>query len=341
MSASNATIFIPRTRSIKPSLVGGFVLSGLVLAVAAILLFGGLDLFTPTQQAIVIFPGSISGLEVGAPVTFRGVQVGSVQSISVRLAKDRIDADDLSPRVLVTLQLKRDSLRMAGGSQVNDPLLLDRLLRAGLAAELDTSSLVTGQIRVELDLRPDLRTTSIQTVLGMPEIPTVASAFESIKSQIEGLQVRQLVDIAQRTLESIRHLSDQLDGRVGPLLDSVQKTSDGAHDTLRIATEAIQHVDTASTRTLGDFDRLAVEGQRQLTDRGADLARVLADADRTVHGVTTLTTSLNDMLSPRSDTRGNLDAAVRDLAATSGSLREFSREIDRDPSLLLKGGIKP
>ena len=85
MTAADVTIFIPRTRSIKPSVVGGFILSGLALAVAAILLFGGLDLFAPTQQAVVVFPGSISGLEDGSPVTFRGVQVGSVRHISVQL----------------------------------------------------------------------------------------------------------------------------------------------------------------------------------------------------------------------------------------------------------------
>jgi paraquat-inducible protein B len=336
MSASNPAIFIPRTRSVKPSIVGGFVLSGVALAVAAILLFGGLDLFTPTQQAVVIFPGSISGLEDGSPVTFRGVHVGSVRHISVHL-----DGQDLTPRVLVTLDLKRDAVRMAGGNLADNPDLLERLLRAGLVAQLTTSSLITGQLRVELDLRPGAETTTIQTVLGLPRIPTVASPFESIKSQIEQLQVRQLVDTAQRTLESIQRLADRLDDRIGPLMDSVQKTSDGAQETLRVTTGAIQHIDTESAQTLGDFDRLAVEGQRQLTDRGAELSRVLTDADRTVHQVTTLSTSLNDMLSPRSQTRGDFDAAVRDLAATSSSLRDFSREIDRDPSLLLTRGIKP
>jgi paraquat-inducible protein B len=336
MTAADATIFIPRTRSIKPSIVGGFILSGVALAVAAILLFGGLDLFSPTQQAVVIFPGSISGLEDGAPVTFRGVQVGAVRHISVRL-----DDQDLTPRVLVTLDLHRDALRMAGGSLPDDPTLLERLLRAGLVAQLDTSSLVTGQLRVELDLRPNLGTASTQTILGLPEIPTVVSPFESIKSQIEQLQVRQLVDTAQRTLESVQRLSDRLDDRIGPLMDSVQKTSDGARDTLRTTTDAVRQVETASTQTLDGFARLAIEGKRQLTDRGAELSRVLADADRTVHEVNTLSTSLNDMLSPRSQTRGNFDAAVRDLAATASSLRDFSREIDRDPSLILTRGIKP
>lgn len=336
MAAADQTIFIPRMTSVKPSIVGGFVLSGLALAVGAILLFGGLDLFTPTQQAVVLFPGSVSGLAVGAPVTFRGVQVGSVRRISVRL-----DGKDMTARIPVTLELNRDAMRMAGGSLPDDPLGLERLLRAGLVAQLNTSSLITGQLQVELDLRPELGSASATTDLGLPDIPAVASPFESIKTQIEQLQVRQLVDTAQRTLESIRRASDQLGDRLGPLMESVQKTSDGARDTLQVANGAVRKIETESAETLGDFSTLAIEGQRQLTDRGAELSRVLADTDRTVHEISALSASLNDIVSPRSQTRGNFDAAVRDLAATASSLRDFSREIDRDPSLILTRGIRP
>ena len=336
MAAANPAIFIPRMTSVKPSIVGGFVLTGLALAIAAILLFGHLDLFSPEQRAVVLFPGSISGLAVGAPVTFRGVQVGSVRRISVRL-----DGKDLTAQIAVIVELNRDALRAADGTLADTPLSLPRLLRAGLVAQLNTSSLITGQLQVELDLRPDLRTGLTKSALGMPEIPAVASPFESIQTQIEQLQVRQLVDTAQRTLESIQHVSDQLGDRMGPLLDSVQKTSEGASNTLQSATATIQKIGSESTQTLGDFDRVAIEGQQQLTDRGTELSHVIADTDRTVHEVNTLSTSLNDMLSPRSQTRGNFDAALRDLAATASSLRDFSREIDRDPSLILTRGGRP
>ncbi len=336
MTAANTAIFIPRMTSIKPSIVGGFIVSGVVLAVVAILLFGGLDLFIPTERAVVAFPGSVAGLTEGAPVTFRGVQVGSVRQISVRL-----DDTDVTARVMVTLELNRNAMRMAGGAHADERPGLERLLRAGLVAQLNTSSLITGQAEVELDLRPHLRTVLTTTASGLPEIPAVASPFQSIKTQIEQLQLRQLVDTAQRTLESIQRVSDQLGDRLGPLMDSVQKTSDGARDTLRITTAAVRNIATESTRTLGDFDALAIEGKRQLSDRGGELSRVLVDADRTVHELNTVSASLNEMLSPQSQTRDDFDATLRDLAATAGSLRDFSSEIDRDPSLILTRGIRP
>jgi paraquat-inducible protein B len=336
MATADPAIFIPRTRPVRPSIVGGFILSGLVLVVVAILLFGHLALFSPTERAVVVFPSSISGLVAGAPVTFRGVQVGKVQSTAIDL-----EGKDLTARVLVTLVLDQDAMRMAGNTIPGDPVGLERLLRAGLVAQLDASSIITGLLGVELDLRPDLKMVSTSTDRGLPEIPAIASPFESIKTQIEQLQVRQLVDTAQRTLESIQRVSDQLGDRIGPLMESVQRTSDQAHDTAQTAAGAIQNIEAESTRTLGDFDKLAIEGQQQLIGRGAELSHVLLDTDRTVHEVDTLSTSLNDMLSPRSQTRGNFDAAVRDLAATASSLRDFSNEIERDPSLFLTRGIRP
>ncbi len=336
MAAANPAISIPGLVSVKPSIVGGFVLSGLALAVVAVLLFGRLNLFSSEDQAVVFFPGSISGLAAGAPVTFRGVQVGSVRRIWIRL-----DGKNSTARVAVTLELNRDAMRMADGTLPDDQFTLPRMLRAGLVAELDTSSIITGQLQVDLDLRPDLGMVPTKSDLSIPEIPAVVSPFESIKTQIEQLQVGQLVTTAQRTLESIQRVSDRLDGRLGPLMDSVQKTSDGARDTLQITTAAIQKILSQSSQTLGDFDQLAIEGKRQLNDRGTDLGRVLADTDRTVNEVNTLSSSLNEMLSPRSQMRGNFDAALRDLAATASSLREFSHEIDRDPTLLLTHGNRP
>jgi paraquat-inducible protein B len=335
MAVANAAIFIPRTTSVKPSIVGGFILGGVALAIAAILIFGRLDLFGPTEQAVVLFPDSISGLDVGTPVTFRGVQVGSVRRISIRL-----EGKELTPRVLVALELSRDAMRMADGSPAGDSPSVERLLRAGLVAQLNTSSFITGRLQVELDLRPDIRTASTRTYRGLPQIPAVASPFESIKTQIEQLQVRQLVNTAQRTLESVRHVSDQLGDKIGPLIDSLQKTSDETRDTFEVTSDAIRKLESESTRTLGDFDRLAIEGQRQLTDRGTELSGLLANTGRTVNAVNTLSASLNDIVAARSQTRGDLEATVRDLAATASSLRDFSREIDRDPSLILTRGAR-
>jgi paraquat-inducible protein B len=281
---------------------------------------------------VVFFQGSVSGLAVGAPVTFRGVQVGSVQRISLRL-----DAKDMTARIPVYLDLQPDAVSLVNGNLAVGNASFDRLLEAGLKAQLNTTSFVTGQLQVDLDLRPDIKVSPIGSDKGVPEIPAIPSQLDAVKDQIAALHLPELVDSSKRMLTSIQWVSDQLGDKIGPFIDNVQKTSDSARETLQAATETVRQLRTDSARTLGDIDQLAVQGRQQLTARGSELSRVLVEATRTAHAAETLMASVNDMTSARSQTRADLESAIRDLAATASSLRNFSREVERNPTTLLTG----
>ncbi|BBC80690.1 paraquat-inducible protein B [Acetobacter orientalis] len=56
----------------RKTLIGAFVVGGGILAMAIIMLFGHIKIFAPSREAVVVFQNSISGLSIGAPVTFRG-----------------------------------------------------------------------------------------------------------------------------------------------------------------------------------------------------------------------------------------------------------------------------
>src|SRR4029450_1314343 len=67
---------------ISPTLIGAFVVGAIVLVVAGALLFGGGKFFQEKLPYILFFDSSVEGLNVGAPVVFRGVQVGQVTDVS-------------------------------------------------------------------------------------------------------------------------------------------------------------------------------------------------------------------------------------------------------------------
>ncbi len=306
--------------SAKPALVGAFVLSGLALLVVAIMLFAGTHLFRHKAGAVTFFQGSVAGLEVGAPVTFRGVRIGSVTRIGIS-----INMKDLVSRIPVYMEVNPSAVKLEGRGDDDDKSVFRRLLAAGLEAQLSMQSFVTGELRVDLDLQPGAHATYLGGDTEGDEIPSSPSKLQTIEDQIADLPLKQIADNANQTLASIQRITDQLGTSVVPLLDSLKQTADSAHMTIEAAHLAVTHI-----------DRLAIDGQHQLAVNGDALAGVLASSDRAVRDAETLVLSLNDMVAPESRIRDDLQSTMRDLAASAASLRNFTHEIERTPSTLVR-----
>ena len=302
----------------KPAVVGGFVLSGLLLSVVGILLVVGTHLFSQEVHAVVYFQGSVAGLEVGAPVTFRGVRVGSVTRIGLNL-----NLKDLSAHIPVYLDLDTSDVTLITDGVKNRPLDFDRLRKAGLQAQLGTQSFVTGELRVDLDFLPKVHSTYLGGNVDQNEIPSSPSKLETLEAEIADLPLKQLAEDTRQTLVSIRRVADALGPRIGPLADNIEGTSTAAHV------------------TLNQIDSLAREGRQQLSVNGDELSEVLKSSDKTIRDADTVVRSVNEMAGPHSAMRDDLQAATRDLAASASSLRAFSQEIQRNPSNLLKQGKAP
>ena len=309
----------------KPALVGAFVLSGFALFVVALMLFAGTRLFKREVKAVTYFQGSVAGLEVGAPVTFRGVRVGSVTRIGVDM-----NMKDLSARIPVYLVVDPSTVTLSGTVETNSDKMFRRLRAAGLEAQLTMQSLVTGELRVDLDLQPQTHTTLLGGDVKGNEIPSSPSKLQTLEAEIADLPLKEIAKNANETLESIKRVTDALGPRVGPLLESFKTTSDSAHATMDAAHEAVTHIDA-----------VAIDGRQQLKDNGDALQRVLSSSDKTVHDADALILSLNGMTEPNSRIRDDLQSATRDLAASASSLRSFARRIERNPSDLLKHGKAP
>ena len=307
----------------KPAVVGAFVLGALALAVVAILLFGGGKLFEKTARVVVYFKGSIAGLTVGSPVTFRGVHIGDVESIVVK-----VDPDSRNVHIPIYLTLRPQRIE---GTQPADIIHdYQRLVAAGLRAKLVNQSLVTGQSAVDLDFTPAAPAVLVGADPTVLEIPALPSELQKLKDQFADLPLREAVDGAMRTLASVDLLSRRLNERLDGLSAEAKQISAAAVDAL----SEIGH-------TARELSGLVEDSRRELRLRGGEAGRFLANADRAAAEAQTLLRSVNELTDPRSRLRADLEAAARDAAATLASLRGFAREIERNPGSLVTGRKAP
>ena len=304
----------------KPLLVGAFVLVGLSLGVLAILLFGGAHLFSRTARIVSVFSGSVAGLGVGSPVTFRGATIGKVDAIQVQL-----NVTNHTGVIPVYMVIEPDKVEWTNGSFRSDAPSLAAAINAGLRAQLRSESLVTGQLTVDLDFYPGTPIVLAHLKGKTLELPTMPSDMQNLKDEIGDLNLRDLADKTRLTMASMQHLLDEAGDKIGPLAESMQSTLETTRNTL-IAIQA------NSARTLKNIDKLAAEGRGQIATNGRDLDQLLRTAQATVAQAEKLVATLDEMTAPRSPLRDDLQSSVRDLAASAGSLRAFTHDLERDPA---------
>ena len=336
-SMANADGLVSRFRvrsapAAKATAVGAFVLGGLAICVIGILLFGGSSLLVTKLRVVVFFPDSVAGLTVGAPVTLRGVQVGTVESMKVY-----VKLPELVPIIPVYLDIEPGRVSWSKSSKKATAADLALAVKAGLRAQLTTQSLVTGQVSVNLDFHPDTPVNLIGGDTSVPEIPAIPSDFQHIKDQIAELNLRDLTDKARVALVDIDAVVGELRGKLGPLADSIQQTSDAARSTLQTATDAVRQVQADASRTLASIDQLATTTQGQVQASGKDIQQTLVEVRRTADDANKVLGSVGDITAAHSPEQSDLQASLRDLAASASALRAFTHDLERHPNDLLIG----
>ncbi|NHO31069.1 MlaD family protein [Acetobacter fallax] len=317
----------------KQTLVGSFVVGGVALGLGALIFFGNVSLFSKNRHAVIVFQNSVSGLSVGAPVTFRGVRVGSVDSVTLRY--DPATRHAYIP-VDISLDPKQVHVMKSPGFPSRN-LDLRETVAHGLRAEQNMQSFVTGTVNINLDFYPGSPAEFHPHVSDLPEIPTHESAIQKIKDSLQDLPLKELSDNANEAVLSIREVARNLDSDLPPLVASLRQSSQDSQETLKAATRAINDLQGKLDTTLLNMDKLMRTSNAQLEARGTDLHQTLTSATKATDQARKTLESVQGMLSPRSSDRDNLDSALRDIAAAAASLRGFASDVERNPQLLLMG----
>ena len=326
----------------NPVWLGLFVVLALGLLFVTVFTVAGGKLFTRKQQVVMHFAGSIYGLQVGAPVVFRGVRLGNVSSIGVRW-----DDRDREVSIPVVAELESEVIASVGGRDRGDdpsqtvPLLVERGLRAQLAMQ----SILTGQLYIDLDFRPGKAAQAEGGAQRYPEIPTVSTAMQNLRNQVDQLDIQRLIEdvgvIASTTrslvtspdlaravaqlddiTQHLSHLSDQMDRRAGPLVDRSEATLEAVRSAAERMGAAAGTVSQAATRVGTTFN-----------PEGPLVSRLRQTADE----LTRTATQLGDGVGPNAPLQQDLQRALQDLASAARSLRELADTLHQQPESVLRG----
>lgn len=313
-------------------LTGGFVLAALALIVAAIVTVGGADLFSKRLKAVVYFDGGVRGLYVGAPVTFRGVKIGEVESIGIE-----VNSSTLQARIPVRLALGTDTLRMSGNDveRLSD---LPDLVRRGLRARLILQSFVTGQAGIDLDFKPQEPLTLLGGGQGdVPEIPAMRDRLDALIEQVSDVPISDLVADLRTTIKTLDQTLKTTQKAVELASKDLSAAAVQAKQTLAVGAHALQDVQAQAGTALASIEQLSDTSRDVVLKLQPDLQSTLASTREAAEAAEQAMNNLSELSAPGASLRSDLELAVRDLSLASRSLRSFSEQLRREPNSLIFG----
>lgn len=323
------------------TMIGAFVLGAIILAMGAIVALGSGLLFTKKYSCIMFFENSVSGLEVGAPVVFRGVPIGSVKEISIEADASRLHfyipvvVEILGGKIKLALSnTGKKAKTLAEAHDENPDNLLTQLIDKGLRAQLVTQSFVTGQLAVSLDLMPD---TPVRLVGGsnLPEIPTVPSVFERLTQTIKQLPLEELVKQLIDAVGGIKNLVNSPEIAAMPAkLDSALNTGT---EMLREMRAKVDPLANRLNEAAQSFTDLAKHLDRRTEGLSSTAGKTLETLDTALKEGKTAIAKFQRVVNSDSPTITDLNRALGEIAGAAKAIRELADYLERHPEALIQG----
>ncbi len=327
----------------NPTLIGGFVVGAAILIAVAVALFGGREFFSQRLNYVAYFDEATKGLRVGSNVTLNGVRVGYVSDLTLL-----VDQSTYQTLTQVTMEILPEDLVMTDFGEVvrtearRSPIGHNSLIEeAGLRAQLEMESFVTGSLIVSLNMRPE--TEAIFRGVNPPyqEIPTVPSDAQAFLSKLRAWAEKVGNDF---DLENIAERINSILGGIDELANS---------EDLREALAGInQVVNDQQTRQLTanvnamikEVRTVAIEAQTLLQNTDGNIESITANIKPVLDELVRLMNEAEmTLVAAKEQLEGDtiqmyqLQSTLQEVENAALSLREFFDLLERKPESLISG----
>jgi paraquat-inducible protein B len=325
------------SKQASETLIGAFVLGALGLVVAGVVVFGSSKFFRKVNKDVMFFEGSVKGLQIGAPIVFRGVQIGHVTDIVLR-----VNAKDLTAFVPVYAEIYPQRIVPIEEKLSYDEQYLQALIEKGLRAQLQLQSFVTGQLIVNLDFYPNTPVRLVGLEKKYHEIPTIPSSMEQLTKRLEELPLKEIADRLNETLAGIDKLvnSPDLQASIGSL-NQMLKDSDALVKNLN---SEIRPLVSDIRGTTGAARAAFTQAEKTLRfDEGApgqiasSIKQTLSAAQDTLKKTNTAVENINVIALQNTNLGYEIGRALEQIAELSRSLRVLADYLEQHPEALMTG----
>ncbi len=328
-----------RRKRIDPRVIGSFVVGAVILSVAGLLFFGPGGLFTETSKYVIYFDSSVKGLKVGSPVRFRGVKIGQVKEINVRVQPKSFEF-----YIPVVIEIETSRIRAEGTKKSlmdtlkktlqEDDLMLP-LIAKGLRAQMELDSLVTGQLYVNLDMLPNAPLIMTGYDSDYPELPAITSSLEELTRTFEDIPIKELANKLISSAEGFEKLVNS------PNLHNALAKLDDTTSQLNLF---LENLNKHFVPLVNSLQQTIGEGQTTIKhiDQKIDpLSERLSLAATAVHDASAKTSAAMEKFSELTgdDSRmmEQLGRTLHEINLTAREIRYLASEIEQDPQVLLRG----
>ena len=250
------------------------------------------SLYTEHFDMLMFFADSIRGLQVGAPVEFRGIRLGTVAQVPffVKGLNQRLDADYRIP-VLVHIEPERIDTNMGPDFDLRQHLLAIR--HGGLRAALKSSNLLTGALYIDLDFYPNAkRWKGPEAIDGIPLMPTISGGLAQLQQKVTAV------------LDKLNALP------LAPMVKTATATLKTSQETMRKTQEMLDALN-------------GILSNKATQSLPADLRQSLIELNRTIKGIQPGSPAYNQMVGDLQ----HLDQVLRELQPVLRTLNEKSNAL--------------
>jgi len=276
--------------------LGVFVLAAIGVLISVILIFGGGKIFQKSFMVETYIKQSVTGLDAGAAVRFRGVKIGQVTSIG--LSGDIYERDlpfhDRRQYVVVRMQIF--------GDKVN-PDQIGEFVKNNLRARVKSMG-ITGVNYIEFDFVANASATSPLPYSWKPEYSVIPSLPNQADEIISGIQ-KLIGALNDMNIDGTQKKLDALLGNLNVLMAGDGKGNEGV-------IESVNQLNVIMTR----INKATEKEEVSL------LMRELVAA----------TTSLRQTIT---SVQGDTVLTIENIKQASENLNEFSRIASQSPSSLI------